>query len=257
MHIFLTNDDGFSAKGIRFLACSLSEIAKITVIAPETEMSSCSGSLSLRKPLYLKRQKSYGENIEVYSLSGTTADCCKLAFEYWLQNDKPDLILSGMNCGFNTGSDCLYSGTVAGAIEGIFSNVPAMAVSTDRSENADYLIKAAEFTKEAVQKYFIKNKYRGILNLNIPFMQSEKMNWNYVKVVPLGVQQYTNVIKQDRKDKETMEFYMSGKPLMAENENTDVCWARKGFITVTPIQWNQTHESDLKDIERITRAFID
>ena len=89
MHIFLTNDDGFSAKGIRFLACSLSEIAKITVIAPETEMSSCSGSLSLRKPLYLKHQKSYGENIEVYSLSGTTADCCKLAFEYWLKNDKP------------------------------------------------------------------------------------------------------------------------------------------------------------------------
>lgn len=61
MHIFLTNDDGFSSKGIRYLALSLSEIAKITVIAPETEMSSCSGSLSLRKPLYLKRQKSYGK----------------------------------------------------------------------------------------------------------------------------------------------------------------------------------------------------
>ena len=257
MHIFLTNDDGFSSKGIRYLALSLSEIAKITVIAPETEMSSCSGSLSLRKPLYLKRQKSYGKNIEVYSLSGTTGDCCKLALEYWLQNDKPDLIISGMNCGFNTGSDCLYSGTVAGAMEGVFWEIPAMAVSTDKSENVDYLLKAADFSKEAVEKYFIKNKYQGVLNLNIPVIRSEKMNWNNVKVTPLGLQQYTNVIKQDKKDEEVMEFYMSGKPVMSENENTDVCWARDGFITVTPLQWNQTDYKQIKDIEKITETFID
>ena len=83
------------------------------------------------------------------------------------------------------------------------------------------------------------------------------MNWNNVKVTPLGLQQYTNVIKQDKKDEEVMEFYMSGKLVMAENENTDVCWARNGFITVTPLQWNQTDYKQIKDIEKITETFID
>ena len=114
MHIFVTNDDGVAAPGIRTLARALSALAKITVIAPAEGVSSCSSALSLRKPMKLKKRQNYGENIEVYSLTGTTGDCCKLALEYWLKDDLPDLIVSGINDGFNTGSDCLYSGTVAG-----------------------------------------------------------------------------------------------------------------------------------------------
>ena len=96
MHIFVTNDDGVAAPGIRALARALSALAKITVIAPAEGVSSCSSALSLRKPMKLKKRQSYGENIEVYSLTGTTGDCCKLALEYWLKDDLPDLIVSGL-----------------------------------------------------------------------------------------------------------------------------------------------------------------
>ena len=253
----MTNDDGFSSKGIHLLALSLSEIARITVIAPETEMSSCSASLSLRKKLNLKKQRSYGENIAVYSLSGTTGDCCKLALEYWLAKDKPDLIVSGINNGFNTGSDCLYSGTVAGAMEGIFAGIPSLAVSAETTEDVAFLSKAAEFTKEVVETYFVNHHYKGILNLNIPLMKPDKIDGNHIKTAPLGLQHYTNVIIGETDKKEDMEFIMSGKPVGGEKEETDVYWARNGFITITPLQWNQTDIDNLKNVEKIGKTFVD
>ena len=150
MHIFVTNDDGVAAPGIRALARALSALAKITVIAPAEGVSSCSSALSLRKPMKLKKQQSYGENIEVYSLTGTTGDCCKLALEYWLKDDLPDLIVSGINDGFNTGSDCLYSGTVAGALEGIFAGIPSMAVSMESMADGTLLRETAAFAADLV-----------------------------------------------------------------------------------------------------------
>lgn len=108
----------------------------------------------------LKKRQSYGENIEVYSLTGTTGDCCKLALEYWLKDDLPDLIVSGINDGFNTGSDCLYSGTVAGALEGIFAGIPSMAVSMESMADGTLLRETAAFAADLVSGYFMKS---GIL----------------------------------------------------------------------------------------------
>ena len=242
MHIFVTNDDGVAAPGIRALARALSALAKITVIAPAEGVSSCSSALSLRKPMKLKKRQSYGENIEVYSLTGTTGDCCKLALEYWLKDDLPDLIVSGINDGFNTGSDCLYSGTVAGALEGIFAGIPSMAVSMESMADGTLLRETAAFAADLVSGYFMKKRYTGILNVNIP---------------KLGLLSYSNVIAGKRTKADEMEFIMRGKPLERYEPETDVYWSRKGYITITPLQWNQTDFENLREVGKLTAVFID
>ena len=125
MHIFMTNDDGFESPGLIEMAKKLSRLGRVTVIAPNRGRSSCSSSLSLQTYLRMWHKESYGENISVLSCNGTTADCCKLALEHWLRNDMPDLVVSGINNGYNSGTDCLYSGTVAGALEGAGFGIPS------------------------------------------------------------------------------------------------------------------------------------
>ena len=252
MHIFVTNDDGVAAPGIRALARALSALAKITVIAPAEGVSSCSSALSLRKPMKLKKRQSYGENIEVYSLTGTTGDCCKL-----LKDDLPDLIVSGINDGFNTGSDCLYSGTVAGALEGIFAGIPSMAVSMESMTDGTLLRETAAFAADLVSGYFMKKRYTGILNVNIPKIKPEKVSWENVKVARLGLLRYSNVIAGKRTKADEMEFIMRGKPLERYEPETDVYWSRKGYITITPLQWNQTDFENLREVGKLTAVFID
>lgn len=257
MHIFVTNDDGVAAPGILALARALSTLAKITVIAPAEGVSSCSSALSLRKPMQLKKRQSYGENIEVYSLTGTTGDCCKLALEYWLKDNLPDLIVSGINDGFNTGSDCLYSGTVAGALEGIFAGIPSMAVSMESMADGTLLRKTAAFAADLVSGYFMEKRYTGILNVNIPKIKPEKVSWENTKVARLGLLHYSNVIVGKRTEADEMEFIMRGRPLERYETETDIYWSRKGYITITPLQWNQTDFENLREVGKLTAAFID
>lgn len=134
MHIFLTNDDGVEAPGIRAMALALSSMARVTVLAPHHGRSSCSSSLTLHQYLRVWEKPSYGEGIRVFACNGTTADCCKVALEYWLRDDRPDLLVSGINNGYNTGSDCLYSGTVAGAMEDLFRDSLHGRISGDRKK---------------------------------------------------------------------------------------------------------------------------
>ena len=167
MHIFLTNDDGYEAPGIVAMAKKLATLGRVTVIAPDKGRSSCSSSLSLQTYLRLWYKESYGENITVLACSGTTADCAKLALCHWLKSDMPDLIVSGINNGYNTGSDCIYSGTVGGALEGIFAGIPSIALSAETTKEEAFLEKASDFALDVVKRYFIEKNYRGILNLNM------------------------------------------------------------------------------------------
>lgn len=122
MHILMTNDDGFDAPGITALSKELSSFCRVTVFAPDRERSSCSSSLTLRQFIRVKKKAEVIPGVPIYAADGTTADCCKIALSRVLEEDPPDMIISGMNHGFNAGSDSLYSGTVAGAMESIFSD---------------------------------------------------------------------------------------------------------------------------------------
>lgn len=257
MHIFMTNDDGFESPGIIALARKLSAFGRVTVIAPNRGRSSCSSSLSLQQYLRLWYKESYGENITVLSCSGTTADCCKLALERWIADDLPDLIVSGINNGWNLGSDCLYSGTVAGALEGIFVGIPSMAISAETIKKEPLLDKAVSFGADIVKRFFIDGEFKGILNVNIPDLPLETIGWDKVKTVPLGLQKYDNVIREMKDPSGHLGFWLSGKPIPGTDKETDVYWAHQGWITMTPLSWNQTDRQNLPKIGQAVQRIID
>lgn len=255
MHIFLTNDDGYEAPGIRAMALALAKIGRVTVLAPNKGRSSCSSSLTLQQYLRLWHKKSYGDNISVLACSGTTADCCKLALEHWLRDDMPDILVSGINNGFNTGSDCLYSGTVAGAMEGTFFGVPSIAVSAETARKPELLEKAAAHAVAVIQTCFIDHKFKGILNMNVPDV--EHVSWKNTKVLRLGIQRYADVIKEMKDPSGHLGFWLSGKSKEEATPDEDVYWAHRGSVTLTPLWWNQTDFQQLEKVREIVEEKFD
>ena len=123
MHILISNDDGYSARGSQALAKAMAKFGRVTVCAPEHNQSGASNSLTLQLPLRVTEVAR-----DVYAVSGTPSDCVHLAFTGIL-NDRPDLVVSGINSGANMGDDTMYSGTVAAAIEGYQFGVDSIAFS--------------------------------------------------------------------------------------------------------------------------------
>src|SRR5688500_17737419 len=130
MRILVTNDDGVHAEGIRALADALQTLGDITVVAPIQEASAIGHALTLRRPL---RIETIGPN--VFAIDGTPTDCVNIAITHVLKG-KPDLIVSGINKGWNLGDDVTYSGTVSGALEGALLSIPSIAISAERVGNS-------------------------------------------------------------------------------------------------------------------------
>ena len=137
MRILLSNDDGYFAPGIDHLAQALAEIADITVVAPERDRSGASNSLTLDRPLSLRRAAN-----GFHYVNGTPTDCVHLAVTGML-DELPDLVVSGINLGANMGDDTLYSGTVAAATEGYLLGVPAIAMSLASFQGQHFATAAA------------------------------------------------------------------------------------------------------------------
>jgi 5'-nucleotidase len=131
--ILVTNDDGVHSPGIRALAEALAPLGEVTIVAPIQEASAIGHALTLRRPL---RIEAVGP--QVFAIDGTPTDCVNIAITHVLKG-KPDLIVSGINKGWNLGDDVTYSGTVAGALEGALLLVPSIAVSAERvRDEAEY-----------------------------------------------------------------------------------------------------------------------
>ena len=139
MHILITNDDGYSATGIKVLAQELAQVADISVVAPDRNKSGASNSLTLMRPLRVERSEEGS-----YYVDGTPTDCVHLALS-GLLDASPDMVVSGINAGPNLGDDVLYSGTVAAAMEGRYLGLPAIAVSL-AGKPATYFETAAVIT---------------------------------------------------------------------------------------------------------------
>ncbi|MBV6272061.1 5'/3'-nucleotidase SurE [Alcaligenaceae bacterium CGII-47] len=162
MRILVSNDDGYNAPGIEALVHGLSSLGEITVVAPETNCSGASNSLSLRRPLSV-RQAPNG----FYFVNGTPSDCVHIALT-GLLDFRPDLLVSGINNGANMGEDTLYSGTVAAASEGFLFGVPSLALSLVE-RNWTHLETAVQVAQELVAHY-AQHPLEGalLLNVNIP-----------------------------------------------------------------------------------------
>ena len=126
MNILVTNDDGITAPGLEALTEAVQDFGRLTIVAPDSERSAASHSITLFDPIDVKQVSMNGQ--VAWSCSGTPVDCVKIALSE-LMDSPPDLIVSGINRGSNTGQNILYSGTVSAAVESMFSGIPAIAFS--------------------------------------------------------------------------------------------------------------------------------
>ncbi len=248
MHILLTNDDGVRAQGLQILKRELAACGhRLTIAAPNGQRSAASHSMSINKPLYCREMTQNDGQIREIAISGTPVDCVKMAMEYFLAKDRPQLLISGINNGYNLGSDVLYSGTVSAAMEGPYYQVPAIAASMYPMD-ADRCAETARLIQQLIEKVIIKGKFPGILNVNVP--PEGEISLENIRVVPQTVQIYHNVI-EPRQDQDGSICYhivgdidMDGAP-----DNSDVSAVRKGHIAVTPLKWQQTAMAAIDDIK--------
>ena len=168
MHLLLTNDDGIHAKGLQLLAANASKLVRITIVAPSEQMSATSQGITLRNSLTVTRVSYPVQGVKAYAVSGTPADCVKVALSSILKHDLPDYIFSGINHGLNTGYDIEYSGTVAAAMEGLLYGIPSCAWSLERKGN-EVITETAETYLLPLMEDILASPLRdAIWNVNFP-----------------------------------------------------------------------------------------
>jgi 5'-nucleotidase len=233
MRILVSNDDGYQAPGLLCLVAALSELAEITVVAPDRDRSGASNSLSLKNPLYVTRHDS-----GFYSVEGTPTDCVHVAITGLLEQE-PDMVVSGINNGANLGDDVIYSGTVAAAMEGRFLGLPAIAIS----QNAQC---PAHFNTAARVAVWLARRLRErvlppdtILNVNVPDLPWEQLAG--FKATRLGHRHKSEPVIKGV-DPRGRPIYWVGPsgPEQDAGPGTDFHAVRTSYVSITPLQVDLT-----------------
>ncbi|HTD02360.1 5'/3'-nucleotidase SurE [Undibacterium sp.] len=240
MKILISNDDGYLAPGIAALADALAAIAEITVVAPDSNRSGTSNALTLDRPLSVFRASN-----GFYFVNGTPSDCVHIALTAIMQ-DKPDLVVSGINQGQNMGDDTLYSGTVAAATEGYLFGVPAIAFS-QLEKGWLHLDAAARVAREMVERRFESLAKPFLLNVNIPNLPYDQIKG--MRTARLGRRHMAEGAIR-AKDPHGRDIYWIGPPGKARDagEGTDFFIASKGYVSVTPLQIDLTDTRQLASL---------
>lgn len=243
VEVLVTNDDGVDAKGIRALAKALREVkgVHVTVVAPDREQSTTSHSLTLHRPLRIRKKSK-----DVYAVNGTPTDSVYLGTSVLFKDRVPDLVFSGINRGGNLGDDIHYSGTVSAAMEGALMGIPSVAVSQLGMEKFNYKL-AADFSKKLL-KFLIKNPLdKGlVLNVNVP---AKAKNLSY-RVTKTGKRDYGNLC--DRKlDPRGRPYYWIGgdQYKFFDIAGSDCNAIVDNKISITPIKVNLTETAYIKKMK--------
>jgi len=243
MRILLSNDDGYFAPGLAALAEALQGLGEIVVVAPEQNRSGASNSLTLDRPLLLKKAAS-----GFYFVNGTPTDCVHLAVTGML--DKlPDIIVSGINLGANMGDDTIYSGTVAAATEGYLLGIPSIAISMTSFEGNNFA-SAGRVARELVER-FIRNPIREpvLLNVNVPDIPHAELKG--MEVTRLGRRHKAEpVVKMISPRKETVYWVGAAGAAADAGPGTDFNAVERGFVSITPLQIDLTHTAQLSSIDQ-------
>lgn len=241
--ILVTNDDGVHSEGIRALADALTHLGEITVVAPIQEASAIGHALTLRRPLRVDTVQP-----GVFAVDGTPTDCVNIAITHVIK-EKPDLILSGINKGWNLGDDVTYSGTVSAALEGALLGIPSIAVSTQRRRDYRFdfgpTAQAAAAVAEAVLMRGMP-KFT-LLNINTPqgphkgFRVTVQAKRNHVTVV------------SERIDPRNQPYYWieEGQNDWEPHDRSDWQAVRDGYISITPLQPDMTAHDALRYVEEL------
>lgn len=243
--ILVTNDDGYRSEGIHALADALSAVGDVTVVAPMDEASAIGHALTLRRPLRLEHI-----HRNVWAVDGTPTDCVNLAVTHVLKR-LPDMVVSGINKGWNLGDDVTYSGTVAGALEGALLGVPGIAVSLRFTRDAyDFSHAALAARILAAQMFERPLPPWTFLNVNLP------------KGKPLGfrttIQAKRNHITEisERHDPKGRPYYWieEGQDEWEPHDQSDYQAVRDGYVSVTPLHPDLTAHHALKAVEGLIDA---
>ncbi|MBS0605441.1 MAG: 5'/3'-nucleotidase SurE [Parachlamydiales bacterium] len=237
--ILLTNDDGISAPGLKHLWQALSDIADLSIIAPATEKSGVGLSITIREPLQIQ-SVDWEKGTPAWKVNGTPADCVRLGLSVILK-DRPDLIVSGINRGANSGRNVLYSGTIGGVIEGTLRNVPGIALSCADFENPDYNLTRPHIAP-LVQHILAHPLPKGtLLNVNFPLTPTIKG----VKMARQG-KGYWIENPLERLHPEGHSYYWLGGKWHEheEHEESDVFLLNEGYAAAVPI-----HVDEMTDFE--------
>jgi 5'-nucleotidase len=242
--ILVTNDDGVHSEGIRALAEALKPLGEVTVVAPIQEASAIGHALTLRRPLRVETV-----HPGVYAIDGTPTDCVNLAITH-VMKERPDLIVSGINKGWNLGDDVTYSGTVSAALEGALLSIPSIAVSTQNRRNGDFEFgpgaKAAASVAEAVLQRGMP-KFT-LLNINVPFGPNKGF-----KVTVQAKRNHITVVSE-RIDPRNRAYYWieEGQNDWEPHDRSDYQAVRDGFMSVTPLQPDLTDYNALALLDELS-----
>jgi 5'-nucleotidase len=242
--ILVTNDDGVHSDGIHALAAALASLGEVTVVAPHVEASAIGHALTLRRPLRMERLRD-----RVHEVDGTPTDCVNIAFTQ-IYKGTPDLVVSGINKGFNLGDDVTYSGTVSGALEGALLGVPSIAVSLERTR-AKYDFGPAAGAAATIAAMALRGDVIGgrtFLNVNVPtgkpkgFRLTVQAKRNHITIV------------DPRTDPRGQAYYWieEGENDWEPHDRSDYQAVRDGYVSVTPLQPDMTDHDALAKLEALS-----
>ena len=235
--ILVTNDDGVHSEGIHALAEALKRLGPVTVVAPHVEASAIGHALTLRRPLRVERLRA-----DVYEVDGTPTDCVNVALARILDGP-PELVVSGINKGYNLGDDVTYSGTVAGAMEAALLGLPGIAVSLERT-NATYDFGPAADAAAHIAELVLARGLspRTFININVPsgrpkgYRSTVQARRNHLTVV------------DERLDPRGKAYYWieEGQNDWEPHDRSDYAAVKEGFVSVTPLQPDLTDYASLE-----------
>lgn len=241
MRILVSNDDGYFAPGITVLAEALSTLAEVTVVAPERDRSGSSNSLTLDRPLTVRRAPN-----GFMFVNGTPTDCVHLAVTGFL-DALPDVIVSGINYGANMGDDTIYSGTVAAATEGFLLGIPSIAVSLV-AEGGGHFETAAQIACDIVRRFTSQPLGQPmLLNVNVPDLPRAELRGT--AVTRLGKRHKAEpVVKSSTPRGDVVYWVGAAGGAQDAGVGTDFHAAANGIVSITPLQVDLTRYSQMQTV---------
>ena len=246
MKILLSNDDGIHAPGIQVLHKALTGIGELHVVAPDTERSATGHAITIFDPIRTMPVEKDGRHFGI-AVDGTPADCVKLAVSFLHKDNPPDLVVSGINFGSNTGISVLYSGTVSAASEATVLGTPAIAFSLC-TYGEPHWETAAHVATEAVKNYIKAPLPPGILlNVNIPNIPLNELKG--MKAACMGRSRFIERFTEHRDPRGNRYYWMDGDlDLLDDHEKTDVRIVESGYVSLTPIHIDLTAHHAMKQV---------
>jgi 5'-nucleotidase len=253
MKILLCNDDGIHARGIAELHQAIAHLGELQVCAPATERSAAGHAITIFDPIRTMPVE-IGNGFSGIAVDGTPADCVKLAVSFLHKDSPPDLVVSGINLGSNTGISVLYSGTVSAASEAAILGVPAVAISLCTYQDPQWET-AARVAADIVAKVAANPLPDGVLlNVNIPNLPYGRIKG--IRAAQMGRSRFIEKFSEHRDPRGNFYYWLDGDmKMLDDNAETDERLVKEGYVSLTPIHIDLTAKHCLGQVGRWNEEF--